>query len=264
MPYVYGANNNNYLDIVVTDIVENEYKTYAMVVNGELITPNVPSNNYPTYPNNPYLPDPSNPYYYYLLPTFSNGDKPVISSITAEEVVLGTPAVKNGISLKYQWQKLTNGTYVNITGATETTYKTVPVQGDTYRVLALDYINYRQLTSSSVIVTEVPVVSEEPAAEPEKAPITSEDIIISGVPSDGKITQDGMMILVPSPMKGTWIWDEEYFSGSDTGVSVFKANKAGVTSVAFTAIDEDGNTATKYFIIEILSNDVKAPQTCDD
>jgi hypothetical protein len=199
------------------------------------------------------------------MPAFSSGDKPVISSLTEDEVVIKAPEVKNGYALKYQWQKLSNSTYTNIAGATEATYKTIPAEGDTYRVQITDYAYFRQLTSSAIAVTNVPVAPvEPPVTEPVEDPIADEDIIITGIPSDGKITQDGMMILVPSPMNGSWIYEEEYFSGSSSGVSVFKAKKAGVTSIAYTAVDKNGNTATKYFIIEIISNDVEAPHTLDD
>ena len=109
-------------------------------------------------------------------------------------------------------------------------------------------------------------VEEQPEVKPEDKPVVDEefsveDIVISGVPTEA-IEAGDLLILNPQPLDGTWVFDSNYFSGMNDGITVLKSLKGGVTVLKY-RVERNGKTYEKSFIITI-NETVEEVGTLDD
>ena len=166
----------------------------------------------------------------------------------------------------FQWQIAEGNSFVNIKGATGSTLTIdKPVEGAIYRVrITSRYTG--SFVDSPMFVIPALEAENEPADEPEDKPVvdedfSSDDIVISGVPTEA-IEAGDLLILNPQPLDGTWVFDENYFSGMNDGITVLKALKDGVTVLKY-RVERNGKTYEKSFIVTI-NETVEEVGTLDD
>jgi len=188
-----------------------------------------------------------------------------LKSHTAEKAVLEAPELvgKYGPYMyTYQWQVASGTSFVNIKGETGSTLTIdKPVAGAIYRVRITS-----RYTGGFVDSPMFTIPALEVEEEPEDKPVvdegfTAEDIVIAGVPTDA-IEAGDLLILNPQPLDGTWVFDSNYFSGMNDGITVLKALKGGVTVLKY-RVERNGKTYEKSFIVTI-NETVDEVGTLDD
>lgn len=192
-----------------------------------------------------------------------------LKSHTAEKAVLEAPEsiTKYGSYLyTYQWQIASGTSFVNIKGATGSTLTIdKPVEGAIYRVRITSRYTGGFVDSPMFVIPAL-AVEEQPEVKPEDKPVVDEkfsveDIVISGVPTEA-IEAGDLLILNPQPLDGTWVFDSNYFSGMNDGITVLKSLKGGVTVLKY-RVERNGKTYEKSFIITI-NETVEEVGTLDD
>lgn len=202
--------------------------------------------------------------------SFTNGNKIIVTE-EGETHKLTAPEIVNDKNAKYQWQKLVNGKWINVLGATDKEY-TLPaiVKGERYRVTISCKYYYSVLTSSIYTAGKTGVTILEPSTPsmptvPPTTPstpstpttpsdeFTAEDIVIKGVSFPLIQVKVGQTVdLVPNCM-GYWSVDSANATIESTfGLAKLTGVAEGRAVLTFTGFDGNGNMAVKYIFVQIV------------
>ena len=172
-------------------------------------------------------------------------------------LTLTAPETKEAFKVDYTWKAYVNGSWKTV-GSNSATLEVEPVVGDKYKVILSSDYYYADVESDVYTVTVddklpeyAPPAGEEETNDDEDS-ITSDDITINGVKNNYiRIKVGEKAYLVPN-VTGFWTYDTEMFTGTGANLIVLTAKKAGTSVALFTAINSDGETATKAIVIEVV------------
>ena len=197
-------------------------------------------------------------YEYFFGSIFGFKDDASIDDFTKDgKLILTAPAVKDNVKVTYTWKTLTSGSWKTI-GSNSDTLIVDPVVGAKYKVEISSEFYFNTVTSDVLTVTDDmkvndtdPVIPDDDDDEDDASDFTAEDITINGVKNNIiKLKVGQKAYLVPN-YNGYWVFDTNMFEGVGSSLIVLTPKKAGNTVIAFTALNSDGDSATKQVLVVV-------------